>query len=90
MATTLHGQSVGNASIIARRGPALSYPILTALSKGARVPITGRSADGAWWQVVVHETPDSVLLAWVPVAALRTQGNESSVPQVWVIQEGQP
>ena len=86
----LHELSVIDAPVMARHGPGLSYPIIGTLPKSVRVPIIGRSVDGKWWQIVFGTATDSFTLAWVSVTAMRTQGNESSVPQVWVMQEAQP
>jgi hypothetical protein len=38
-----------------RAGPAISQPLLGQVPGGTRLPIVGRSADGAWWQVTAAE-----------------------------------
>lgn len=53
-----------------RAGPGTNYDIVGALSPGQSFPITGRTADSAWWQIIVNDSP-----AWVAasvVTALNT------------------
>ena len=40
-----------------RTGPGTNYPVLGVAAPGASAAITGKSSDGAWWQV---QDPDSV------------------------------
>jgi hypothetical protein len=50
-----------------RSGPGLNYNILTALSVGSVVPVTGSTPDRSWWQVNVQG-----LIGWVS-ASFSTQ-----------------
>ncbi len=37
-----------------RSGPGTAYPVLGQLRAGEGLPVTGKSADGRWWQVAVN------------------------------------
>lgn len=44
--------SVSNVNL--RQGPGTNYPIVGGASLGNEFPITGRNADGSWWQLSVN------------------------------------
>lgn len=64
-----------------RTGPATSYPILFVAPPGATSEITGKSADGAWWQVKVPTQYSPTGLGWVSASYVIVH-NASSVPVV--------
>jgi len=68
-----------------RTGPGTNYPVLGVAAPGAAAEVSGKSADGAWWQVKVSTTAISSGLAWVSADYVVTQNTES-VPVV----EGPP
>jgi hypothetical protein len=68
-----------------RTGPGTNYPVLGVAAPGASGEVSGKSADGAWWQVKVPTTVIASGLAWVSAGYVVTQ-NTDSVPVV----EGPP
>ena len=64
-----------------RTGPGTVYPILGVAPPGATSEITGKSADGAWWQVKVPAQFSSTGLGWVSASYVIAQ-NTGSVPVV--------
>ncbi len=48
-----------------RSGPGIEYLLLGTVAPGATGEVTGKSADGAWWQVKVPTSFYSSGLAWV-------------------------
>jgi uncharacterized protein YraI len=67
--------------INARTGPGLNYPVLGVGAPGATAEITGKSADGQWWQIKVSPTISANERAWVSGAYVVTQNTEN-VPVV--------
>lgn len=60
-----------------RSGPSTSATILAKLNKGATYPVTGRTADNVWAQIVVNGTT-----GWVMAQYLTFSGDFNSVPVV--------
>jgi len=64
-----------------RTGPGTTYPVLGVASPGASAEVSGKSADGAWWQVVIPAQYSSSGYGWVSADYVVTQ-NTDSVPVV--------
>jgi len=64
-----------------RTGPGTTYPVLGVASPGASAEVSGKSADGAWWQVKIPTQYVASGLAWVSVSYVVTS-NTGSVPVV--------
>jgi uncharacterized protein YraI len=60
-----------------RAAPSLAAPILAKLSQGASYPVTGRTADGAWAQLLVNG-----VTGWSLAQYLTFSGDFSTVPVV--------
>ncbi len=71
--------AVTTADLNAREGPGQNYPILGILPVGTQVEITGKNADGTWWQIVYP--PDSAGRAWI-FASFTRSSNAENVPVV--------
>ena len=64
-----------------RSGPGTNYPVLVVAPPGAAGEVSGKSADGAWWQVKISTQYSADGLGWVSADWVYTQGTES-VPVV--------
>ena len=64
-----------------RTGPGTTYPVLGVASPGASAEVSGKSADGGWWQVLVPAQFSSTGFGWVSADFVITQ-NTDSVPVV--------
>jgi uncharacterized protein YraI len=64
-----------------RNGPGTNYLIVGIAPPGATGEVTGKSQDGAWWQVKVPATVTAEGVAWVS-ADWVTTANTGSVPVV--------
>ena len=64
-----------------RSGPGLNYPVLAVAPAGAVGEITGKSADGYWWQVRVPITLSADGFGWVSVDYVYAT-NTANVPVV--------
>ena len=64
-----------------RTGPGLNYHVLGVGAPGASAEITGKNADGQWWQIIVSPTISGNERAWVSGAYVVTQNTEN-VPVV--------
>ena len=64
-----------------RSGPGTSYIIYGVAPPGAAAEVSGKSADGAWWQVKISTQYTADGLGWVSADWVTTQGAES-VPVV--------
>lgn len=54
-----------------RSGPGLNYAVVTQLKQGDSVTITGKSADGLWWQISG---------GWVSATYIQVNADASTVP----------
>ncbi len=70
----------GNEFVNVRAGPGLSFDKVGELKPGQRAPVRGKSADGAWWQISLPDTPDSA--GWVFAEYLDLSGDPASLPIV--------
>src|SRR5512139_964677 len=61
-----------------RSGPGTNYTILAVAPPGATGEVTGKSSDGAWWQVKIPTTYSADGLGWVSADWVVTQGTEST------------
>lgn len=52
-----------NQGLNVRGGPGTDYPIVGKLARGDRAEISGRNADGSWWQVVLADKTQGWVLA---------------------------
>ncbi|MEA1978300.1 MAG: SH3 domain-containing protein [Chloroflexota bacterium] len=64
-----------------RTGPGLNYPVLSVAPPGATGEVSGKSADGQWWQVKISESYGTNGLAWVSAGYVNTS-NTDGVPVV--------
>jgi uncharacterized protein YraI len=62
-----------------RSGPGTNYPVLFVAAPGATGEISGKDADGAWWQVKVSTQYSSSGLAWASASYVSTK-NAENVP----------
>jgi uncharacterized protein YraI len=64
-----------------RTGPSTSYPVLGVASPGAAAEVSGKSADGGWWQVKIATQSSASGFGWVSASYVITQ-DTGSVPVV--------
>jgi uncharacterized protein YraI len=64
-----------------RSGPGTNYPVLGVASPGAAAEVSGKSADSAWWQIVIPSQYAAGGFGWVSASYVITQNTES-VPVV--------
>jgi uncharacterized protein YraI len=64
-----------------RTGPGTNYPVLGVASPGAAAEVSGKSADGFWWQVVIPADYAVGGFGWVSTDYVITTNTES-VPVV--------
>jgi uncharacterized protein YraI len=64
-----------------RSGPGTNYPVLVVAPAGASGEVSGKSADGAWWQVIISTETSPTGFGWVSASYVVTQNTES-VPVV--------
>jgi len=64
-----------------RTGPGSTYPVLGVASPGASAEVSGKSADGAWWQVKLPTQYVASGIGWVSASYVVT-ANTGSVPVV--------
>ncbi len=64
-----------------RSGPGTNYPVLVVAPIGATGEVSGKSADGAWWQVKISTQYSADGFGWVSADWVYTQGTEN-VPVV--------
>jgi len=64
-----------------RSGPGTNYPILVVAPPNAAGEVTGKSADGFWWQVKISTTYSADGLGWVSADWVYTQ-DTSGIPVV--------
>ena len=64
-----------------RSGPGTSYSVLVVAPPGSSSEVTGKSTDGAWWQVKISTKYSADGLGWVSADWVVTQ-NTASVPVV--------
>lgn len=70
----------GNEFVNVRSGPGLSFDKVSELKPGQRVPVRGKSADGAWWQITLPDNPNSI--GWVFAEYLDLSGDPASLPVI--------
>ncbi len=61
-----------------RTGPTTAYPLVGRANRGDRLEITGKNANGTWWQVCCVAGKQG----WIINDLVRAEGNLSSVPVV--------
>lgn len=71
-------QAVADVNI--RGGPGTNYPILGLLRAGDVAAVVGRSADGAWWQIIFP--PNTGGTGWVVSSYVQTNAAAGAVPVV--------
>jgi uncharacterized protein YraI len=64
-----------------RSGPGTNYPVLVVAPAGASGEVSGVSADGGWWQVVVSPDYSPTGFGWVSASYVVTE-NTASIPVV--------
>jgi uncharacterized protein YraI len=64
-----------------RTGPGTNYPVLGVASPGASAEVSGKSADSAWWQVVIPPAYAVEGFGWVSADYVVTKNTEN-VPAV--------
>jgi N-acetylmuramoyl-L-alanine amidase len=60
-----------------RSGPGVRYPVVGQLSQEQSAPITGKSADEAWWRIMFESQQ-----GWVAAEFVQITGDPSAVPVV--------
>jgi len=68
-------------SVNVRSGPGTNYPVLVVAPPGVTGEVTGKSSDGAWWQVKIPTQYSADGFGWVSADWVYTQ-NTGSVPVV--------
>lgn len=68
----------GNEFVNVRAGPGLSFDKVAELKPGQRAAVLGKSADGAWWQINLPDSPDRT--GWVFAEYLDLSGDPASLP----------
>ena len=61
-----------------RLGPGTGWIVLSGLSLGTSAQVTGKSADGGWWQVI--DPLNSARRCWVASSVTNTAGNVAVIP----------
>jgi uncharacterized protein YraI len=64
-----------------RTGPGTNYPVLGVAPPGATAEVSGKSSDGAWWQVKIPAQYAADGYGWVSASYVTTQ-NTGNVPVV--------
>jgi uncharacterized protein YraI len=64
-----------------RTGPGTNYRVLGVAAPGASAEVSGKSADSAWWQVMIPSQYSTSGFGWVSASYVTTQ-NADSVPVV--------
>lgn len=65
-----------------RDGPGTSYPSVARAGRDAVLPVTGRTADGSWWQICCLDNKQ----LWMPLeGVLLLSGDVGSVPILDVV-----
>jgi len=64
-----------------RTGPSTNYPAIALAQPGGSAGVSGKSADGQWWQVIVGTSYTPSGLAWVNAGYVVTENTEN-VPVV--------
>jgi uncharacterized protein YraI len=64
--------TVNNATVNVRGGPGTNYSLVGQVSQGQQYDITGKSADGAWWQFSYNGQP-----AWVTADLVAANATDS-------------
>ncbi len=64
-------------SINVRGGPGTNYPIVGQLLPGQEMPVTGRSADGTWWQLDL--SPVGGTSGWIYGQLVTFQGDDGAI-----------
>ncbi|NOY98282.1 MAG: SH3 domain-containing protein [Chloroflexi bacterium] len=62
-----------------RRGPSLEYDVIASLLEGQTAEITGRSADGGWWQI---NHPGLGSYCWISGAVVQVSGDVGGIAVV--------
>ena len=62
-----------------RKGPGTGYNLVTSLTKGDQVLVTGRIQESTWWQV---QLPDNKNLCWISASLLDVPFDPALVPVV--------
>lgn len=68
-------------SVNVRSGPGTNYPVLGVASPGDSAEVTGKSSDGAWWQVKIPTQYAANGAGWVSASYVIAE-NTGSVPVV--------
>ena len=63
-----------------RLGPSIGWVAISALLVGQSAQITGKSADGSWWNIA--DPQSSGRRCWVSGSVVNTGGNLSAIPTV--------
>lgn len=66
------------ANVNCRLGPGTAWVPISALIAGQTAQITGKSADGSWWNIV--DPQSSSRRCWVSTSVVNTGGNLANIP----------
>jgi hypothetical protein len=75
-----------NVSLRVRSGPGVDYPPIGSLPAGTTVDVTGRNADGSWWQIVYPDAAGGK--GWI--SAKSDYGTASDTNSVPLVEAPQP
>lgn len=68
-----------------RAGPGAAFPLIGKLQRGVALPILGKSADSAWWQIAFESK-----LGWIAADFTDVRGGTSGVPVIAVAKPPTP
>jgi uncharacterized protein YraI len=72
------GLTVSGDNINVRSGPGTNYEVIGQLQNGASAAIRGKSADGAWWQIIYPSAPNGS--GWVSASVTQANSEASNAP----------
>jgi uncharacterized protein YraI len=61
-----------------RSGPGSNYPVLGVAAPGATAEVSGKSADSAWWQIVIPQQYQGGGYGWVSASYVVTKNTENT------------
>ncbi len=64
-----------DALVNVRNGPSVEYPVIASLDLGEKAAVTGKSAGGDWWQILLNDGQSG----WVLGQLVATSGDLSAV-----------
>lgn len=71
---------VADRTVNLRAGPGTDYPVAGSMEAGARLPVTGRNADGSWFRLCCVDGQP----VWVAASVVMTEGDTSLIRVAYV------